>query len=77
MFIYDSFVLFYAIKFLGIVDTLHNVGNGNKTTSISSDVVRWKGGELHSQTNIELTWKVSLQQLHYCKHSKPLNVARK
>lgn len=71
MFVYDSFVLFYAIEFLGIVNILHNVGNANNTTSISNNDVRCKGGELHNQTNIELTWRLSLQQIHCCEHSKP------
>jgi hypothetical protein len=52
MYVYDSFIFLYIVRFLGIVNVLfyvvrfssillHNVGsgsNGSKTTSISSEI---------------------------------------
>jgi hypothetical protein len=55
MFVYDSFVLLYTIKFSYIVNVLNIDGNGHKTTLINGDATKCKGGEPLGQINIELT----------------------
>jgi hypothetical protein len=70
-FLYASFVLLYVVKFLRIVNIFHNVDNGSKTTLISCDVARCKGGEFLCWNNIDITWRFSLYQLHCCKQLNP------
>jgi hypothetical protein len=68
-----SFVLLYVVKFLRIVKVLHNFDNGGKTTLISCDAARCKGGESLCWNNIDITWRLSLHRLHCYKQ---LNLKR-
>jgi hypothetical protein len=68
---FDMLPSSYVVKLLRIVNVLHNVDNGSKTTLISCDVARCKGGEFLCRNNIDITWRFSLYQLHCCKQLNP------